>query len=99
MAKEFQEEVRRRKEQEERKQEAQEAQEQRIQEPKKSTTLVPNSPPVPALRQGELEGERNCFCFCIEPVFLTAAQPTRANVTFFVGYSFLNYCQALAPNP
>ena len=59
MAKEFQEEVRRRQEQEERKQEAQE---QGSQEPKKSTTLVPNSPPVPALRQGELEGERNCVC-------------------------------------
>ena len=49
MAKEFQEEVRRRQEQEERKQE-QEAKELGSQEPKKSTTLVPNSPPVPALR-------------------------------------------------
>ena len=45
MAREFQEEVRRRQEQEERNQEQED-----IKEHKKSTTLVPNSPPVPALR-------------------------------------------------
>ena len=52
MAREFQEEVRRRQEQEERNQEQEKRnQEQEVtKEPKKSTTLVPNSPPVPALR-------------------------------------------------
>ena len=49
MAREFQEEVRRRQEQEEEKQ-VREEQEQGSREHKKSTTLVPNSPPVPALR-------------------------------------------------
>ena len=70
MAKEFQEEVRRRQEQEEKKQAAQEAQEKGMQEPKKSTTLVPNSPPVPALRQGDLEGKETVSRnICMEPVF------------------------------
>ena len=47
MAKEFQDEVRRRQEQEK---EVQETKDRGAGEHKKSTTLVPHSPPVPALR-------------------------------------------------